>query len=76
MKPSCKAESRWLYWRTENPKNHRDRFSQWAKKQMVKARRRHYKNICPQCGENHDYSECVEVQVGARRSVESMEEGL
>jgi len=43
MKPVCKAEARWLYWRIENP-NQKDKFSKWAKKQMTKARRRLYKN--------------------------------
>lgn len=43
MKPICESEARWLYWRKENPKERRDKFKQWAKKQMVKARRRFYK---------------------------------
>jgi hypothetical protein len=44
MKPVNKEESRWQYWRNENPKEHRDRFKTWAKKMMAKARRRYYKS--------------------------------
>lgn len=40
MKPICKSEARWKYWRDENPKDHRDNFKSWAKKQMARARRR------------------------------------
>jgi hypothetical protein len=40
MKPVSKAESRWLYWRSENPRERRDGFTVWAKKMMAKARRR------------------------------------
>lgn len=43
MKPVSKSESRWLFWRTENPKHTRDRFQTWAKHMMAKARRRHSK---------------------------------
>ena len=45
MKPVCKNECRWLFWRNENP-NHfnNDRgFGKYAKKLMNKARRRFYK---------------------------------
>lgn len=44
-KPFCKSEANWKYWREENPKSHRDKFSQWAKKQMNRARRRFLKLI-------------------------------
>ncbi len=42
-KPLCKAETKWIYWREENPKANIDKFSKWAKKQMNKARRRYFK---------------------------------
>jgi len=40
MRPVSKAESRWLFWRCENPKERRDKFKTWAKRMMTKARRR------------------------------------
>lgn len=45
MKPKCKAEARWKYWREENPKANIDKFSRWAKQQMRRARRRFEKQI-------------------------------
>lgn len=44
MRPKCKAEAKWKYWREENPKPKRDRFSQWAKRMMRKSRRRFQNN--------------------------------
>jgi len=44
MKPVCKAESRWKYWREEFSSKHRlNKFTVWAKRQMNKAKRQHYK---------------------------------
>ncbi len=45
MKPICKAEARWKYWREENPNNKRriDKFTRFAKRQMKAARRRYLK---------------------------------
>lgn len=45
MKPKCKAEARWKYWREENHKENINKFSKWAKKQMNRARRRFNKNF-------------------------------
>jgi len=45
VKPVCKNECRWLFWRNENP-NHSNNdkgFGKYAKKLMNKARRRFYK---------------------------------
>ena len=44
MKPICKAEARHLFWRIDyvHPKHKLDPgFSQYEKKQMARARRRH-----------------------------------
>jgi hypothetical protein len=46
-KPTCKAESRWKYWREENPKASKDKFRRWAKMMMTRARRRFLKVIEP-----------------------------
>lgn len=44
MKPICKSEARWLFWRNEAPfHNFGDKFNKYAKKYMNKARRRFYK---------------------------------
>lgn len=43
MKPICKSEARWKYWRDETRAvkgQNLDKFVPWAKKQMRKARRR------------------------------------
>ena len=44
-KPICKSEARWKYWREENPKPNIDKFQKYAKKMMVRARRRFQKKI-------------------------------
>ena len=43
-KPICKSEARWKYWRDDGRWGIGDRFSRWAKRMMVKARRRYIKN--------------------------------
>lgn len=44
MKPTCKSEARYLFWRVEYRGKHRlDKFTQYAKKTMNKARRRYFK---------------------------------
>jgi hypothetical protein len=42
MKPICKAEAKWKYWRDEGRfwRNHPGKFTAWAKTQMRKAKRR------------------------------------
>jgi hypothetical protein len=47
MKPVCKSEARWKFWRESNPNNsHLKGFTKWAKKMMNKARRRDGKYLC------------------------------
>lgn len=44
MKPICKAEARWKFWREENRawnEYNSDKFIPWVKKQMRRARRRY-----------------------------------
>ncbi len=42
MKPTCKSESKWIYWRCENPNiKTYNKFDKYAKNQMIRARRRH-----------------------------------
>jgi hypothetical protein len=44
MKPLCKAEAHWLYWRNENPSHSiLAGFSKWAKNQMNRSKRRLFK---------------------------------
>ena len=45
-RPLCKAEGRWLFWRTM-AKNLRQ-FGGWDKKQMARARRRFLKRLTRQ----------------------------
>jgi hypothetical protein len=45
MKPCSKIEACWKYWREEGRSDKPDRFKSWAKKQMVKARRRFGKEV-------------------------------
>ena len=46
MKPKCKAETKWKYWREENCQgSNLDKFTKWAKIQMNRARRRFNKQI-------------------------------
>ena len=45
-KPTSKAESKWLFWRTENPRHTTKKkrgFGKWAKNMMNRAKRRQYK---------------------------------
>lgn len=44
MKPICKSECRWLYWRNEGPRLKRDKFKKYAKNRMNRSRRRFFKS--------------------------------
>lgn len=45
MKPLCKGEGKWKYWREENPRDKGCGFKTWAKKMMKRAVRRFLKKI-------------------------------
>jgi hypothetical protein len=43
MKPACKAESRWLFWREERPRQSQSESFKPYKTLMARARRRNHK---------------------------------
>lgn len=47
MKPVCKSEARWYFWRPDRPwtKNVKGGFDRFAKKYMNRVRRRYYKRL-------------------------------
>lgn len=58
MKPKCKAEAAWLFWRREQKAigktTNKDKFVKYAKKMIIKARRRFFK-LKDQLGEENTY---------------------
>ena len=44
MKPTCKAESCYLFWRQDTPAQHDIGFRRYAKTQMNRAKRRYFKD--------------------------------
>ena len=48
MKPLCKAESCYLFWRQDTPAQHDTGFRKYAKTMMNRAKRRYFKHLIAQ----------------------------